>query len=162
MRFKSNHKPAKHRGSLWLAGLLGLIFIINLLACGGGFGLPSPTRKTVKPADVVGLWTYNPEAGVSVELTLNPDGSYVQNVTFSNTVKRASGKWEIRGSDIAFDAVYTAFDGWLKPEPEVWIMIDSPRPSSGLAVFGGAKDPDLWMEMTWSALPSSTPASPTP
>lgn len=156
-------KRVEHAVKTGLASFLGLAFFVSLLACGGGFAsMPSPTNKTVKLADLVGVWTYKPDVGVSVELTLNADGSYVQNVTLPHTIKRASGMWEIRDSDIAFDAAFTAFGGWQKPEPETWMIIDSLRTPSGFAVFGGAKDPDLWMEMSWSALSSKPSAASTP
>lgn len=159
LRGISNLKLANRCITAWPACLLALLFLVNLLACGGGFGLPSPTTKSVAVADLVGVWHYQPEAGVTVTLELFADGRYVQNVNLPGSVKRASGQWQLDGSDVRFDAVYNAFDKWQKPGPQTWMIVDRDGTPPGVALFGGAVDPDMWMQMTWSALPSS-PSTP--
>lgn len=135
-----------------------LIMISGLLlataGCGQWGGLPEPTKKTVTPADAVGVWIYTADyEKTSITLQIKRDGTFRQTVKPAGQAKplSSSGRWTLDGADISLDKVLTheGFSegkGWV-PESANWYFVDHAGGNPSVAIFGGTHpDPDSWRE----------------
>jgi len=143
--------PPLHRSvSEPMSRLFLLVSLLCLSACGSYFP-PSPTTRPVSVTDLAGKWSYQPlgDNNVDVLLELLPDGTYVQTVTLPRGVLSSTGRWQINGSDIEFDAILSDFDDWSTAQVESWRIVDRDESPTGFAVLGGAVDPDQWVILRW-------------
>ena len=122
-----------------------LMTTLVLPGCPGGtpWGIPEPTKKPVKPEDVIGKWQFNTSRG-TVTLLFRPDGRFTQAVSAPKGVSSTTeGTWKLDSPNVAVEGYVSLATG--KPEDMQWYMVDD---GDKLALFGGdISDADWWVTM---------------
>jgi hypothetical protein len=126
--------------------------IFALTSCGPAF-VPGQTKKTVSVSDVTGLWEYNDVYHkFKVWIRFSPSGTFTQTVpTMPSVVNR--GTWILSGPTLTVtDVLLDVGTGTARTNEVHWFMIDDPRGSSDLKIFGGDSnidDPDQWEDFVF-------------
>jgi len=116
-----------------------------LPGCPGGSlgGVPEPTKKPVKPEDVIGRWQFKTSRG-TVTLSFRPDGKFTQTASVPNkTPVTTEGTWQLDSPHVTVEGYVSLDTG--KREGMPWYMVDD---GDNLALVGGdIPDPDWWFVM---------------
>lgn len=105
---------------------------------GAPWGLPEPTKKKVKPQDVIGEW----QLGGTVTVLFRPDGKFTQTVSDPNgTSTTTEGTWKLDGPNVMVEGYLSHDTG--EREDMSWYMVDDH--DGKLALYcGDCPDADLW------------------
>lgn len=125
------------------------VSMLLLTGCPGGSpfgGCPEPTKKKVKPEDVIGKWRFKTSDGKTmVNLTFRPDGTFIQAKKNSNGSEVTwKGTWSLSSPNVSVEGYVSVKSG--EHYDMSWYMTDD-TDGEGLVLFGGDYyDPDYW---TW-------------
>ena len=122
-----------------------LVATLVLPGCPGGSlgGVPEPTKKAVKPEDMIGKWQFKTSRG-TVTLLFRPDGRLTQTVSAPKEASATTeGTWKLDSPNVTVEGYVSLDTG--KSEGMPWYMVDD---GDRLALFGGdIPDPDFWVAM---------------
>lgn len=141
--------------------ILTVAAIAMLLACGvASMNMPQPTTGSVKPSDVIGVWTLavtNSGMGslnYDIEMEFRTDNTFVQTITSTNPNIAATqtGRWRLSGANVFLENVMVEKYGTPANSPweigsKNWWMTDSSAPNPSYGLVGGLTvDPDGYYE----------------